>query len=129
MPPSLAVPYLLYDDAQAALDWVVEALGCTITDTQLDKSGALFHADVRLGEARIMLGAPGPDDRYGGPGTSRIHAMVLVYVPDVDALFARVTTHGATVLAELTDTPWGDRTFGIADPQGQCWYFHQRPTS
>jgi len=100
MPPSLAVPYLLYDDAQAALDWVVAALGFTITDTQLDKSGALFHAKVHLSEARIMLGAPGPNARYGG-----------------------------TVLDKPSYKPWGDRTFGICDHQGQCWHFHQRPAS
>jgi PhnB protein len=94
-----------------------------VVDSQLDKQGKLFHADLRLSEARIMLGAPGPDARYAGPGDGRIHAMMLVY----DDLFAKAVAAGATPLAEPADKPWGDRTCGFIDPQGQHWYFHRAP--
>ena len=50
-----------------------------------------------------------------------------VYVPEVDDLFAKVVAAGATVLAEPADKPWGDRTCGFIDPQGQHWYFHRAP--
>ena len=97
---------------------------------QLDKHGPLLHAEGRLGPARIMLGAPGPDPAYGGPQPEgRTAAMVLVYVDEVDALFDRVVAAGATVLAELADKAYGDRLFGITDPQGHCWYFHKRSAS
>ena len=50
---NMAIPYLLYDDVQTALDWVVDLLRCTVVDTQLDKQGNLLHADFRLVDARI----------------------------------------------------------------------------
>ncbi len=126
----VAVPYLLYDDAQAAVDWFVEATGAEVVQTQLDKHGTLFHAEVRLGPARIMLGDPGPDPAYGGPQPGgRTAAMVLVYVDEVDALFERMVAASATVLAAPADQAYGDRSFGITDPQGHCWYFHKRGAS
>ena len=130
MADECAVPYLLYDDAQAAVDWLIEALGCDLVETQLEKQGNLFHAELRLGDARIMLGDPGPDASYSGPKPGQpMHAMLLVYVPEVDELFARTVAAGAKVLDEPADKPWGDRTFGIKDPQGHCWYFHAHPTT
>lgn len=128
MADEIAIPYLLYDDAQAAVDWLTDALDAECVQTQLDEAGNLFHAEVRIGKARIMLGDPGPEEAYGGPAQAkRIHAMVLVYVPEVDDIFAKAVAAGATPLAEPADKPWGDRTCGFIDPQGQHWYFHRAP--
>ena len=77
-----------------------------------------------------MLGDTGPDPAYGGPQPEgRTAARVLVYVDEVDALFDRMVAAGATVLAEPTDQAYGDRSFGITDPQSHCWYFHKRSAS
>ncbi|MCH2135492.1 MAG: VOC family protein [Phycisphaerales bacterium] len=120
MAQEAAIAYLLYDDAQAAVDWLVDVLGAVVTESQNDKQGDLFHAQMQLGEAVFMVGSPGPDPRYGGPREDRIHAMMLVYVPEVDELFTRLVDGGAAPLAEPADQPWGDRTCGVRDPQGQC---------
>ena len=42
---------------------------------------------------------------------------------DPDALFARVTSHGADVLQAVTDKEYGSRDFVVRDPEGNVWTF------
>ena len=49
-----------------------------------------------------------------------------LYVPDVDALFARAVSKGATVLMPVADQFWGDRYGILADPFGHRWSLASR---
>jgi PhnB protein len=44
-----------------------------------------------------------------------------LYVPDVDAAFARALAAGATVKRPVADQFYGDRTGTLADPFGHVW--------
>jgi PhnB protein len=46
----------------------------------------------------------------------------MLYVADVDAVFAKAVAAGATVERALADQFYGDRTGGIVDPFGHRWY-------
>ena len=46
----------------------------------------------------------------------------MVHVADVDAHFAQVKAHGATILREPTDEDYGQREYGLQDPEGHNWY-------
>lgn len=41
-----------------------------------------------------------------------------MYVDDVDEMVQRLRDHGAPVLLERVDQPWGERTAFVADPDG-----------
>ncbi|MFF0264678.1 VOC family protein [Kribbella sp. NPDC004536] len=43
---------------------------------------------------------------------------VVVMVPDVDAVYARLRGAGVDVLSGPADRPWGHRTVHVADPDG-----------
>jgi len=45
----------------------------------------------------------------------------MLYVPDVDAAFARAVAAGATVKRPVADQFYGDRTGTLADPFGHVW--------
>ena len=45
----------------------------------------------------------------------------MIYVPDVDAAFARAIAAGATVKRPVADQFYGDRTGTLADPFGHVW--------
>ena len=49
------------------------------------------------------------------------HQTPPLYVEDVDAVFAKAVSAGATVTMPLADAFWGDRAGGIVDPFGHNW--------
>ncbi|HEY2578414.1 MAG TPA: VOC family protein [Streptosporangiaceae bacterium] len=75
----------------------------------------------------IMLGsAKRPDTGDSGPvQPGGFSAYVVTGEPD--ALFARATAAGATVVRELHETDYGSRDFAVLDPEGNNWYFGTYP--
>jgi PhnB protein len=51
----------------------------------------------------------------------RMLGTIFLYVPDVDAVFAKAKATGATPHAEPTDMFWGDRFGSRRDPFGHEW--------
>jgi PhnB protein len=115
-------PYLLYEDVDAALDFLSRAFGFEEVLRYTGSEGYVNHAEMRLGEGSIMLGDPGDD--YRSPKRLGQRTVdVYVYVDDVDALHERARTAGAEITAELADQEYGDRRFGAKDPEGHGWFF------
>ena len=124
------MPYLLYEDSDAALDFLTSAFGFTEKFRMTDDDGRVNHAEVELGDGVIMLGTPGSDyrnpKRLGGKTQS-----VYVYVDDVDAHYGKAKAAGAKIVREPEDQFYGDRNYGVEDPEGHEWYFgtHVRDVS
>jgi uncharacterized glyoxalase superfamily protein PhnB len=120
-------PYLLYEDAGAALDWLARALGAREVERQ-ERDGGIPHAAVDIQGATVFLGGPGGG--YESPKRrGRATALVYLYVENVDTSFERARAAGAEVLEEPNDQPYGDRRCAITDPEGHPWYLAQRLTS
>ncbi len=119
------IPYLLYEDVGAALDWLAEAFGLEERGQRYtDADGNVSHAEMSLGDGIVMMGCPGPD--YRNPGRlGQVTQQLYVYVEDVDAHFQRAREAGATILAEPEDKFYGDRTYAASDPEGHHWHFAQ----
>ena len=110
-------PYLLYDDAAAAIDFLTRAFGFEET-MRMDDDGRVMHAQLKLGDGAVMLGQPQrPVD--GG-------AMVYVYVNGVDAHFERARAAGATIEHDPRDEEYGERVYAAQDTQGHHWYFAEK---
>lgn len=81
----------------------------------------MVHAEVLAGTRRIWLHAVA-----GGLTTPTLAGAatggIVVHVADVDAHFARVQGKGATILREPTDEDYGQREYGVQDPEGHNWY-------
>jgi uncharacterized glyoxalase superfamily protein PhnB len=115
-------PYLLYEDATRAVDWLGEAFGFEERMRMTNEAGAVAHAEMALGDGMFLLGAPGGG--YESPARSgQRHSQVYVYVDDVDAHCARARAHGAEVIEEPADQPYGERRYGALDVEGHAWYF------
>ena len=119
------IPYLLYEDVAAALDWLSRAFGFEEEgDRFTGADGKVNHAAMKLGDGMIMMGCPGPSYKSPkrlGQSTQQLY----VYVEDVDAHFERARKAGATILEEPKDQFYGDRRYGATDPEGHQWYFAQ----
>lgn len=118
-------PYLLYQDAGAALAWLAKAFGLRKTGELFrDADGRVTHAAMQLGDAIMMLGSPGPtfkNPKALGQATQNLY----VDVTDVDAHYSRALEAGARIVEPPTDTFYGHRRYGAEDPEGHVWYFAQ----
>jgi uncharacterized glyoxalase superfamily protein PhnB len=118
-------PYLLYEDAAAAVDYLQRVFGFELRLTQTGAAGR-SHYELLLGEGGlVMLGQAGSS--FSSPRTLDIFppSMIHIYVEDVESLHARVKDAGAEV-SELELSPAGDRRFTVTDLEGQIWVLAQR---
>jgi PhnB protein len=118
-------PYLLYEDAQKAVDYLTTTFGFVQRRVQTGAAGRM-HTELILGEdGLVMLGQAG--ESFKSPKTLDVYPPVLIhlYVDDVEALHERAKAAGADV-TDLETAPVGDRRFTATDPEGQVWVFAQR---
>jgi PhnB protein len=113
-------PQLTLESAARAIEWYKQALGASEVTRAVAPDGRIMHAEIRLGDSRIMLndpvlGAKGPAALGGSP------ASLWIYVEDCDALFNRAVGAGAQVRMPLGDQFWGDRCGSVLDPFGYMW--------
>ena len=116
-------PYLIFDNAAAALEFYKKALGAVELMRFPAPGGKIGHAEIRIGDSPVMLSDESPEMNarsartIGGSPIS-----LLVYVEDVDALVARAVAAGAKLVRPVANQFYGDRTGGIDDPFGYHWY-------
>ncbi len=55
------------------------------------------------------------------PGFPVTSALIHLYVPDVDTVYAQAISACATSIAEPTGQFYGDRLARVADPHGNQW--------
>jgi PhnB protein len=115
-------PYLAVDDAARAIEYYATAFGAKEVVRMDAPGGKIGHAELEIGDSRIMLSDPFPQASTRPPkelgGTS---ASVFMYVEDVDAVVKQAVDAGATVAMEVADQFWGDRFGTITDPFGHVW--------
>jgi MerR family transcriptional regulator, thiopeptide resistance regulator len=115
------IPVVPYEDIRAGHDFLVDVLGFESAGIVEDGDGNVVHGEVRVGDRRIWLHAAA-----GGLTTPRSSDVqtggIVVHVADVDAHFARVKAAGADVTREPTDEDYGQREYGVRDPEGHSWY-------
>jgi len=118
-------PYLLYEDAEAAIAYLEKAFGFRLRLQQTGGAGRT-HSELVIGDdGLVMLGQAG--ESFRSPRTSGVNppSMIHVYVRDVEELHARARAAGADI-TDLELAPAGDRRFTATDPEGQVWVFAQR---
>ena len=114
--------YLAVEDAARAIDFYKEAFGAEETVRMPGAGGAVAHAELQLGDSKLMLSDPFPQSQVRPPSErGGSTASVFMYVEDADAVFERAQQAGATVVAPLENMFWGDRFGTLADPFGHVW--------
>ena len=127
-------PYLIIGKRKAgeAIDFYVRAFNAKEIMRMPGPEGGIAHAEIQLGDSRIMLADEAPKmDAYSPDHFKGSPVTLFVYVPDVDAITKQATAAGATVIRPVADQFYGDRTAGLADPFGHRWYLatHVRDVS
>ena len=131
---------LFYDNAETAIDWLVEAFGFEVALKVMSHDGKhVLHSQLMFGESLIMVGEGGAhrDPKFGIPCRSPLHLggansqCLMLFVDDVDSHCEQARAKGAEIIAEPTlhdygPEYWADRSYGAKDPDGHMWWFTQR---
>jgi PhnB protein len=120
-------PYLAVDDGARAIAFYKEAFGATEVMRMPGPGGKIGHAEIRIGDSRIMLADEYPDMGFRSPKTYGGSPVGLhLYVEDVDAVASKARAAGAKELRPVKDQFYGDRTGSFEDPFGHVWHLATR---
>ena len=116
-------PYLIADDAAGAIEFYKKAFGASELMRMAAPGGRVGHAELRIGDSRIMLadefpemGARSPKAVGGSP------VSLHLYVEDVDATVRQAIAAGAREIRPVKDQFYGDRLGTVEDPFGHVWH-------
>lgn len=115
-------PYLAIDGAAAAIDFYKKAFNA-IEVLRMDGPGdKIGHAELQIGNARIMLADESPGMLIRSPRSPGAAGMsLMLYVENVDVIFAQAVAAGGTEIRALQDQFYGDRSATLKDPFGHVW--------
>jgi uncharacterized glyoxalase superfamily protein PhnB len=113
MPRSTVIPELAYADVEQACAWLCAAFGFTLRW----RAGG-HRAQLNVGDGAMVVTEGGPPPDTAG------HA-VMVRVEDAHRHHERAKQHGARILREPTDFPYGERQYTAIDLGGHVWTFSQ----
>lgn len=115
-------PYLVISGADAAIEFYKAAFGATEALRLNGAGGKVAHAEIEIGDSRLMLADEWPDMGIVGPDPQRRTPVgFCLYVSDVDAVFDRAVQLGATVDRPVAVQFYGDRSGTVRDPYGHLW--------
>ena len=114
-------PYIVVDDAAAALDFYKRAFGAEEV-LRMPMGDRIGHAEIRIGDSHVMLADEFPEmDKLGPKSRGGATASLMIYLEDVDAAFSRAIAAGGREERPVQDQFYGDRSGSLFDPFGHCW--------
>jgi PhnB protein len=120
-------PYIVVRGADRAMAFYTQVFGAREDFRLSEPDGKVGHAELLLGDSRLMLADEYPD--FGALGPAAIGGTPVslhLYVADVDATVALAEAQGATVLRVPKDEFYGDRSAQLLDPFGHRWIIATR---
>jgi PhnB protein len=114
--------YLVMRNAAQAMDFYTRAFGATELFRMAMPDGKIGHAEMMIGDSHIMLADEVPERGINGPETlGGTPVSLMIYLEDVDAVYARALAAGGTEKHPLKDQFYGDRSGTLVDPFGHVW--------
>jgi PhnB protein len=115
-------PYLIAKNASAAIDFYKKAFGAQELFRMEAPGGKIGHAEIKIGDSILMIADEHPEMGHVGPETLGGSAVgLMIYLEDVDTVFARAIEAGATEMRPLENQFYGDRSGSVKDPFGHTW--------
>jgi PhnB protein len=125
--PQPLSPYLTVRDAARAIGFYTRVFGAREDFRLSEPGGKVGHAELLIGDSRLMLSDEYPDFGALSPvAVGGTPVTLHLYVANVDATVALAEEQGATVLRAPKDEFYGDRSAQIADPFGHRWMIATR---
>ncbi len=117
-----ATPYLVVKGAARALDFYKNAFGAAEIMRMQMPDGTIGHAEIQIGDSRVMLSDEFPD--YGALSPQSLGGspiQMVLYVGNADAVLAQAAAAGGTINSPAVDHDYGERSGLLTDPFGYKW--------
>lgn len=115
-------PYLIITNAVKAIEFYKQAFGAIEKERMDAPGGKVAHAEIQIGDSRIMLADEFPEGDARSPQTIGGSAVFIVlYVEDVDKVVTQALAAGAKLSKPVENQFYGDRSGCIIDPFGHKW--------
>ncbi len=118
-------PFLRYEDAPAAFEWLHRAFGFEKQMLVPGPRGTIAHAQLRYGASVLMIGTAEDDfmNMKSPKAAGGVTQGIYVHVDDIDAHHDRAKAAGAEIVMALEDTEYGSREYAARDLEGHLWSF------
>ncbi len=110
-------PHLTVRDAAKAIEFYKQAFGAEVRGV-VHEGKKVMHAALKIGDSMLMLNDEFPEWGTLSPlstGNADAGVAIHIYVEDVDNVFNRAVSAGATVKMPPMDQFWGDRYGQVVD--------------
>ena len=125
-PDPQVVPYLLYADAGAAMDWLIKVFAFTERARDKNSDGTVRHAELLLDNGGvIMLGSPGPDFR-GPAELGQVTQLQCITITDLPSHRERAQAAGANV-SEIGTRANRARSYTVGRSRGPSLVLQRAP--
>ena len=119
-------PYLIVRNAEAAIDFYKRVFDAEETMRLAEPSGRIGHAEIKLGDAMVMLAEEHPKIGMLSPLAANTTSSFLhLHVADVDGMTQRAVDAGAKIISPPKTQFYGERSAKIQDPFGHVWMLGQ----
>lgn len=120
---STITPYLSIKGAADAIEFYKRAFGAKELMRLAQPDGRIGHAELQLGDSRVMLADEFPDMEFRSPlSIGGTPVTIHMYVDDVDAVVGQAVAAGAKLTRPVKDQFYGDRSGTLTDPYGHVWH-------
>ena len=122
------IPYIIYRDVPAALDWLAHAFGFTETMRTGTPRGGM-HGEMTIDGQLMMMGQESAERRMQSVSDAKVATQgVFIYLDNVDAHYERARASGARIDKAPEELPHG-RSYAARDLEGHPWFFTTPPTA
>ncbi len=116
-------PCLTINNAAQAIDFYKTVFGAKEVMRMAKPNGKIGHAELKIGDTKIMLADEYPEMDIRGPeafgGTP---VGIHIYIKNVDQIVEKAVSAGANVKRPPENMFYGDRSATLVDPYGHVWH-------
>ncbi|HZG94656.1 MAG TPA: VOC family protein [Mycobacteriales bacterium] len=115
-------PFFCCVGAARAIEFYTQVFGATVVSRNDLPDGTIAHCELQLADGRMQLSDPMPAHHMVAPsGDEDVSRSTVVYLPDVDAVYAAAVAAGAKGYGDPETFVTGDRYAAFLDPFGHRW--------
>ena len=115
-------PYIVVHDAAQAIEFYKRVFGAKEVTRMNGPEGKIGHAELKIGDSILMLADEMTGQSNRSPASlGGTTAGIMLYVDNVDEVYNKAVSAGATAEQQPADQFWGDRYGKVKDPFGHAW--------
>lgn len=119
-------PHLVVPKASDAIEFYKKAFGAREVSRFSGPDGRVMHAELEIGDSRVMLGDEMPEMGVRAPtSVGGTPVALFIYQDDIESLWRQALSAGARQVDPLVSQFWGDKAGSVEDPFGHRWWLAQ----